>query len=528
MSIELVRNLINYENMIGEGTGQAMVNGDIILGERSQEIMSILHMDGKAVITGAECYEDKVSLEGRMTFELLYSTNDSRHGVNKVNAVSNFSHDLQVPGAKHAMLCKSDLRIEHIDFEQINNRKIKVNAIINLLGKVYEKTAAEAVVDIKAQDIQVLRSNVSIDEFVAENKTQSIVKNLIELEEQEAPVNTVLKREIDIVRKNAHIGDGRVTINAAAQIRLMFDDENDNLCVREQEVPFNCELMIPGIKENMKCDVAFQVEEAYDEIREDENGNRKIIETELVVECKGKAYTRREIENVIDAYAPGRRYEMEKEILRPLSFYGEGSGTENLNEKVELPLDAGPLRKLLSCIAKPIVTELKPLENKVMVEGLVNCCFIYEKEVKVENPELDDTGCLASHEEELPFKSVIDINGVKIEMLPEVDVMLNGIGFEQLHGNEVAVRMAVSTNAKVYNRVTADLSIGAFEAELPANIASMPPLVIYSVQQNDSLWKIAKKFNTIIEDIVELNELENPDVLQVGRKLLIPRKAFMK
>ena len=73
-----------------------------------------------------------------------------------------------------------------------------------------------------------------------------------------------------------------------------------------------------------------------------------------------------------------------------------------------------------------------------------------------------------------------------------------------------------------------DVSIGAYEAELPENIVNMPSLVIYSVQHNDSLWKIAKKFNTTIEDIVELNEIDNPDVLQIGRKLLIPKKSFMK
>ena len=37
-----------------------------------------------------------------------------------------------------------------------------------------------------------------------------------------------------------------------------------------------------------------------------------------------------------------------------------------------------------------------------------------------------------------------------------------------------------------------------------------------------------KKYSTTIEDIVSLNELENPDMLEDGKKLLIPKKKFMK
>jgi hypothetical protein len=520
MSIELIRDLINYENMIGEGNGQTMVNGDIILGERSQEIMNILHMDGKATITSSECFEDKVSIEGKMSFELLYSSNDSKESMNKINAVSNFSHIIQIPGTKEHMLCKTDVRIEHIGVEQINNRKIKVNAIINLMGKVYQKSVVEAIVDIKAQDIQVLKNNIAIDEFVAENAGQSIVKGKIELLEDELAINTVLKRDIAIMKKNIHIDEGKIVINANAQIRLLYDDEQGNLNDKEYEIPFSSELYIPNLKGDMKCDVVFHVEEAYDEIKEDDSGNRKIIETEIIVGSKVKAYSKKEIDNVVDAYSPNQRYEMEREILKPLSFFGEGTSIESFNEKMSFPVDVKPIKSVLNCIAKPVATDIKAIENKVIVEGIINCCLIYLAST--------EEGGLTSYEEELPFKSLIDIPGVKIEMLSEAEIMLNSIGFDVLPENQVALKMTITANAKVYNKAISDVSIGAFEAELPENIVNMPSLVIYSVQHNDSLWKIAKKFNTTIEDIVELNEIDNPDVLQIGRKLLIPKKSFMK
>ncbi len=55
--------------------------------------------------------------------------------------------------------------------------------------------------------------------------------------------------------------------------------------------------------------------------------------------------------------------------------------------------------------------------------------------------------------------------------------------------------------------------------------------VEYEVKQGDDLWKIAEKFygsgyNWV--DIVEENQLANPDRILVGQKLTVPRTAVIK
>ncbi|WP_317368475.1 LysM domain-containing protein, partial [uncultured Tyzzerella sp.] len=46
----------------------------------------------------------------------------------------------------------------------------------------------------------------------------------------------------------------------------------------------------------------------------------------------------------------------------------------------------------------------------------------------------------------------------------------------------------------------------------------------YVVQSGDTLWDLAKKFNTTVDDIVKLNDIENPDLIYPGQKLLILKK----
>ena len=48
-------------------------------------------------------------------------------------------------------------------------------------------------------------------------------------------------------------------------------------------------------------------------------------------------------------------------------------------------------------------------------------------------------------------------------------------------------------------------------------------MVMYFVKPEDTIWNIAKKFKVSMGDILKLNELENPDKLNIGDRLYIMR-----
>ena len=52
------------------------------------------------------------------------------------------------------------------------------------------------------------------------------------------------------------------------------------------------------------------------------------------------------------------------------------------------------------------------------------------------------------------------------------------------------------------------------------NIYSM---VIYFVKTGDTLWKIAKKFKSTVEDIVRVNNIEDENKIYPGQQLYIPK-----
>ena len=48
-------------------------------------------------------------------------------------------------------------------------------------------------------------------------------------------------------------------------------------------------------------------------------------------------------------------------------------------------------------------------------------------------------------------------------------------------------------------------------------------VIIYIVKSGDTLWKIAKKFGSTVNDIVKINEIEDENNIMPGQKIFIPR-----
>ena len=49
-----------------------------------------------------------------------------------------------------------------------------------------------------------------------------------------------------------------------------------------------------------------------------------------------------------------------------------------------------------------------------------------------------------------------------------------------------------------------------------------PGTIRYTVQAGDTLWSIAQRFNTTVDEIVALNNITNPNLIFPGQVLLIP------
>lgn len=88
----------------------------------------------------------------------------------------------------------------------------------------------------------------------------------------------------------------------------------------------------------------------------------------------------------------------------------------------------------------------------------------------------------------------------------------------------IARRYNTTVNAiKILNNLTSDILRIGQKLNIPARLSESPStdVITYTVNYGDTLWNIAQRYNTSVEAIVNLNRLPN-DMISVGQTLLIP------
>ena len=68
---------------------------------------------------------------------------------------------------------------------------------------------------------------------------------------------------------------------------------------------------------------------------------------------------------------------------------------------------------------------------------------------------------------------------------------------------------------------------GGYEWIVTRTLKEENDYIIYTVKKGDTLWGIAKKYGTTIDELVKLNNIKNKDLIYVGQTLKIPSINYM-
>jgi LysM repeat protein len=156
------------------------------------------------------------------------------------------------------------------------------------------------------------------------------------------------------------------------------------------------------------------------------------------------------------------------------------------------------------------------MKDRVVVEGIVKADVLYKT--------TDDEKYLASVNAEIPFTAAIEIFGADENMKSIVKANLENIE-AAIEGSSIAVKAVIILSGKILYEVNKEFISDAVEeeGEMPQKKASIS---IYVVGPEDTLWELAKKYNTTVADLVKINKVDDLEHIQQGQKLIIPGRAI--
>ncbi|HHU77563.1 MAG: DUF3794 and LysM peptidoglycan-binding domain-containing protein [Caldicoprobacterales bacterium] len=515
MAIECRRDLLRLDQPVGEETSQALVEGEIGVPETKASVAKILDISGEAIISGYEVIQDKVMVEGILRYDVLYMPEDDS-SIDSVDAEIGFTQYLDIPGARPEMATRLSLNVEHVDFELLSGRKIKVKSVLDLYGQVSQVLEMEAVTDFSGiDDVEVLRDRIRVAYSAGSGRSQTMVREDLELSDSMPSILKIIRKSARARINEKKTADNKVLVHGDVALKLLYlcEDEDEPIQNISHNIPFSHVVEIPGTYQGMECRADVQVAEFYADPRENINNELRIIDTELVLAMEARIFEAQEGEILLDAYSPGSAMELKKKKIKLQQFEGESQGQTVVRESITFPEGVAKARKILYVDALPSITDERIDEGKVYLEGIISAQVLYQ----TNDPALP----VGSFREDFPFSHVLEVEGVHSGMDCLSEVLVDQASGTLLAQDEAELKITILCRSSVFSTIEKDVITDADEAVQAEGREA--GIYVYYVQPGDTLWSIAKKYNTTISAILKYNTQEG-DTPVAGTRLLIYKR----
>ena len=518
--MELIRENIVLSGHIGSARSQVLLEGDIIVPDIRPDIASVLSVSARTNISKVVLNAGRILFSGRLNVDVIYLAASGEVQVHSLTAQVPVDDFLNVDGAMPAMWVDLDATLANVEHSIVNDRKLNFRVVVDVRASVWQNQNLEAVRRIEGiADSQQKTACFALHNTLTKQMEQFTIRNEVIIPPNRPAVQDILTVGINIISREVNLAAGRIDLSGDLIIRPLYKgDAGDSMVeIVEFELPFSGSLDIASAHEAGMADVVLSVADQLVEVMPDAEGTNRVMSIEVVINADVKISESKEIEILEDAYCLEQNLNMETKSVEYCGVICKNKNQFNMKENVK-PIGTAEVLQVLAVHGIAHVEECKVVEDKVVVEGMVEADILYLANC--------DEKPMHSYRAHLPFRQVIETKGARVGMVAKIRHSLDHIAFNMQGQNEVELRLSISFDTTVQEEKTLhfihDIEFSPLDLAL---IDSLPSMVIMSAGQSDSLWSVAKRYNADLNELTQINELDPGAPLTQGQKLLIVKKV---
>lgn len=522
--IDIIKESVQYEQLLREITTTQVLKGEYLIRDSHPDMKEILGVETKATITNKEILGDKVMVEGQVNYNVFYLPKDDvaedmfSSKIHSVIFTEKFANYLDLDTDEHKVMCEVECEVEHIEATWMNERKVGIDGVLTLRWELFKNGELEYVKDIEGkEDIQTLKKEEVVNAIKGEKNVELIGKSMMKVTMDKPEIEEILKCAMNLHKKEVKLGEDKVYVGCYCRIEVLYvGKETKDVVVLQDDVYLSKEEEIVGVNSNMLSVMTLDINNSECSVVTDDLGESRIVNLEFVIKGKVKVYYKETLELIKDAYSPTMTIELNTKSNEFGIIHGMNSTEILVKDNIYLKDETVKIDQIVSVSGVSYITDKAVENDKVKIEGIIKTTVMYKS--------VGEGVCYDICVEDIPFMATIDINGAKENMDVIIKSSVENIE-ANVEVNTIAIRASVSLWAKVCYKVNKKWIVDIIEGmeEVKERKSSV---TIYVVGAGDTLWNLAKKYNTTIDELIKLNDLENVDTIDVGDKLIIPGRAM--
>ena len=493
---------MNYcvNEVLFEKSAEQSIDMEINLPEYCGDISSVLACFAFPNITSSSLTPDSIQVEGTILIRMLYLSDGEIYSYEQSSAFSKrMDNDADTVGTI------LDVRtfVQYVNCRPTNQRRAEVNGsfVIAVKGSTCrEKNVIEA---ITGEDIQVNKDIITACSASGNASYPFHVSQVVDIGSNKPSIKSIIRNTaLPIIEQTKQVS-GKVLVKGELKIRTLYKSEENTPELIENSLPISQILDIQGMDENSTVDMKPNLTALDVAVKPSALGNMSLLDISAVVVLNACAYNCIDFPVIKDAYSTD--YECEcsykdvkvDKILTQIETDYMNTVEFQTNERV---------RKVIDVWCDDLQCSAQSENGNIAFSGTYKVFVLYENDA--------NTPALLEKEATFVFNENSSVSGI---INSEPTAQITGCDFV-LKDNSLQIRANIRISAVVFEcinqKVIESVNIGE-KLLVPEH-----QLCVYYCKKGESLWEIARYFNTTVSSIRAENDLEQ-DTLSEDLPLLI-------
>ena len=511
--MELVKKRIRT-NEIGKITSdQFVLDDDYNVPDAKADIGRVVSGEGTMKIEEIKRVENYLRVSGKLFFKVLYVTDAVIPELESLRGQIPFEEMVYVEASGGEDYVA---QVTGVEFSStlIHSRKLAIKAMVDLLIHTEKAKEEETTIDVEGQGrIFKKMSPIEILQLHTSKRDIYRIKEELTIPGTKENIGTLIWTDVNLRKLDTKIAQDMITFTGTLQVFLFYKSEEDKTDWVEQIVPFEGKVMCNNIEEGFYHHIYHNLSDINVEARMDTDGEMRNLGIEATLEMRILVYNEEKINILEDVYSLEKECVLDKRKVVYEELITQNHSKYKFVERMNLPEVRDGILQICHSGGRVQIEHMEVKEGGIQVEGLLHVHFLY---VKANDQVPFDmwTGML-------PFSYLIESPSVCPDMRFDITPSVEQISIDMAGSEEVEVKAVLAFQSFLRRPVEMEV-IDSLELKMldQNEMSRRPGIMGYITKEGDDLWKLAKRYYTTEEGIMEINGLTSKE-LKAGEKLLI-------
>lgn len=487
-------------------SSQAMAEGRISPPSGMPDIKEVLFVEGKARLLSAESVAEKIIADGSVIFYVVYKSADDT--LESFSAASAFKHSFDAPGVMPGMQVQARATLTETEYYMEGPGDIYVKGIVDIEAEV----CGEKDMDVpmfEDNGLQMKMGTMRVP-YIKETKTATaVVREDVRVPQNMPPVKNAVLSDGFAEIKNVTSEDYKTAVEGDINTFIIYlsSDENMPVNMLNANIPFGEVLRFEKLSPEDDVHVEAQVEEMNVRAIED---TPDIMNVEGVIRINATVRGFQDVEYTEDMYSVSTMLDLTRDTQSLNQGVVHGSGRTYERDTIHIMEPYPPVVRVTFVRATAYVSKATAMRDAAQVEGVIFYRLHYAS-----------ADGARVYKSEMPFKAEIPVEGFKKGMRVFARVFAENCMGEG-SGRDIGVKCTLFIRVAGYSAFRASMISDAEDLGIAPQ--TDPGLTVYFASNNETLWDVAKKFNTPVDNVKKYNLDINDDNLSEGQRVLVFNK----